>query len=73
MELDELFCQLQKECNAKTCADMNASDRVYLCAAHAEPTTCPAIDYILHTLEWASTSLNGDTPGPKEFNYLISA
>ena len=68
MQLDELFCLLQQECNAKTCSEMKASEWVYLCAAHSEPSSCSAIDYILHTLESSSTLLNSDSIGPKALN-----
>lgn len=66
LQLDELFCMLLQECSTKSCPEMKASEWVYLCAAHTEPSSCSAIDYILHTLESASTLLNAGAVGPKE-------
>ncbi|GBC02204.1 hypothetical protein RclHR1_00450039 [Rhizophagus clarus] len=58
LELNYLVIQLEAECNRQTCPDMKANEWQYLCAAHQTPMTCCAIDYIVHTLDGATTLLN---------------
>ncbi|SPO20169.1 uncharacterized protein UTRI_00562_B [Ustilago trichophora] len=53
---------LQQECDKHlrpaTCAAMNAGDWMYLCASHGEEKQCCAIDYMVHTLDGATSLLN---------------
>lgn len=53
---------LQEECDKherpQTCAAMNAGDWMYLCASHGEEKQCCAIDYMVHTLDGATSLLN---------------
>ena len=53
---------LQQECDKhlrpSTCAAMNAGDWMYLCASHGEEKQCCAIDYMVHTLDGATSLLN---------------
>lgn len=53
---------LQQECDRdarpQTCAAMNAGDWMYLCASHGEEKQCCAIDYMVHTLDGATSLLN---------------
>ncbi|CAG8552711.1 5750_t:CDS:2 [Funneliformis caledonium] len=50
--------QLEAECTRQSCPEMKADEWQYLCAAHQAPTNCCAIDYIVHTLDGATTLLN---------------
>ncbi|RIB17528.1 hypothetical protein C2G38_2131925 [Gigaspora rosea] len=58
LELNYLVIQLEAECNRQSCPEMKADEWMYLCAAHPNPTNCCAIDYIVHTLDGATTLLN---------------
>ncbi|KAF0540857.1 Mob1/phocein [Gigaspora margarita] len=58
LELNYLVIQLEAECNRQSCPEMKADEWMYLCAAHPTPTNCCAIDYIVHTLDGATTLLN---------------
>lgn len=53
---------LQNECDKharpQTCAAMNAGDWMFLCASHGEEKQCCAIDYMIHTLDGATSLLN---------------
>lgn len=53
---------LQQECDRhvrpETCAAMNAGDWMFLCASHGEEKQCCAIDYMVHTLDGATSLLN---------------
>eukprot|EP00158_Paraphelidium_tribonemae_P001212 Partr_v1_DN24110_c0_g1_i2_m71286 putative MOB family member 4, phocein len=58
LELTRLVCLLQVKCTPATCVEMKAGEWLYLCAAHPTPLNCTAIDYIVHTLDGATTLLN---------------
>ncbi|RIA96070.1 Mob1/phocein [Glomus cerebriforme] len=58
LELNYLVVQLEAECTRQTCPEMKADEWQYLCAAHPAPMNCCAIDYIVHTLDGATTLLN---------------
>ncbi|CAG8566378.1 11301_t:CDS:2 [Funneliformis mosseae] len=58
LELNYLVVQLEAECTRQSCPEMKADEWQYLCAAHQAPTNCCAIDYIVHTLDGATTLLN---------------
>ncbi|OLL26440.1 MOB-like protein phocein [Neolecta irregularis DAH-3] len=44
-------------CTSQRCPEMRASEWQYLCAVHEQPKECCAIDYMLHTLENATSVL----------------
>ncbi|KAL8771035.1 MAG: hypothetical protein Q9209_003454 [Squamulea sp. 1 TL-2023] len=44
-------------CSKDTCPEMRASEWQYLCAVHDPPKACCAIDYCIHTLDWAGNQL----------------
>ncbi|KAL0089306.1 Mob1/phocein [Phycomyces blakesleeanus] len=58
LELGLLVVALAPECTAENCPEMKAEGWLYLCAAHPATQSCPAIDYIIHTLDGATTLLN---------------
>ncbi|KAI9023746.1 mps one binder kinase activator-like 3-like protein [Phycomyces nitens] len=58
LELGLLVVALGPECTAENCPEMKAEGWLYLCAAHPATQSCPAIDYIIHTLDGATTLLN---------------
>lgn len=61
MQLNRLATMLQKCCKPETCSQMTATEQwIFLCAAHKQPTECPAIDYTRHTLEGAASLLNSN-------------
>ena len=71
MELNGLAVILQDECHPKTCYQMAATEQwIFLCAAHKQPQECPAIDYIRHTLEGASTLLNSNKYFPSRLVFI---
>ncbi|KZT70519.1 Mob1/phocein [Daedalea quercina L-15889] len=56
-----LITMLQQECTRQTCPEMKAGEWLYLCVAHGTEGAmeqCCAIDYILHTLDSATSLLN---------------
>jgi hypothetical protein len=53
IELNDLCCLLFEVCTPVSCPEMKAGEWLYLSAAHQPPTSVPAIDYIVHTLESA--------------------
>ncbi|RKP03109.1 hypothetical protein CXG81DRAFT_9961, partial [Caulochytrium protostelioides] len=57
-QLTGLVIRLSGVCRRDTCPDMKALEWLYLCAAHTSPQSCPAIDYIVHTLDSATELLN---------------
>jgi len=44
-------------CTSQRCPEMRASEWQYLCAVHEQPKECCAIDYMLHTLDNATSVL----------------
>lgn len=58
LELTYLVVRLQQDCTAENCPEMKASEWFYLCASHSTPQSCCAIDYIVHTLDGATSLLN---------------
>ncbi|KAG5457439.1 MAG: Mob1/phocein [Olpidium bornovanus] len=53
-ELNVLVANLLPECDRRSCPEMTAGDRAYMCAAHP----CCAIDYCVHTVDSATALLN---------------
>lgn len=68
LELSLLVVALETECTKENCPEMKADGWLYLCAAHPTTQSCPAIDYIVHTLDGAGAMLNN----PKYFPSRIS-
>ncbi|CAG8518075.1 3569_t:CDS:2 [Acaulospora morrowiae] len=68
LELNYLVVQLESECNRQSCPDMKADEWMYLCAAHPTPMNCCAIDYIVHTLDGATTMLNSHKHFPSRIS-----
>ncbi|GAN06185.1 hypothetical protein MAM1_0114c05665 [Mucor ambiguus] len=58
LELSLLVVALETECTKQHCPEMKADGWLYLCAAHPSTQSCPAIDYIIHTLDGATILLN---------------
>ncbi|KAI9277580.1 Mob1/phocein [Sporodiniella umbellata] len=58
LELSLLVVALESECTRQICPEMKADGWLYLCAAHPSTQSCPAIDYIIHTLDGATILLN---------------
>lgn len=64
-ELNLLCVFLDDECNVDTCPKMCATnDWEFLCAAHAEPKKCCAMDYVVHTLVGFISLLSNPTHFP---------
>lgn len=69
IELNHLIVQLQGICNPSTCPNMRAGDdTMYLCASHKKPKECSAIDYMIHTLDNATSIMQSS----KNFNSRVS-
>lgn len=59
LETNLLIVQLKGVCTKESCPLMKATeDWLYKCSAHKEPQDCPAIDYMIHNLDKASSALN---------------
>ena len=52
-----LLTKIDPACSAATCPEMRASEWQYLCAVHDTPKNCCAVDYCIHTLDWAGDIL----------------
>ena len=52
-----LLTKIDPACSAASCPEMRASEWQYLCAVHETPKACCAIDYCIHTLDWAGDIL----------------
>jgi len=65
LELNLMVVCLDADCNSTSCPKMCATaDWEFLCAAHAEPKKCSAIDYTVHTLTGFTALLNNPTHFP---------
>ncbi len=62
IELSILVILLQDSCTAAVCPKMIATSAfTFLCAAHKQANLeCCAIDYIIHTLDWAINQLSSE-------------
>ena len=68
-ELGALAVALNSVCTTSTCPVMRATDEwLYLCAAHQPPKECSAIDYQLHTLDNAASTLTSQQSFPSRVN-----
>ncbi|KAL9066236.1 MAG: hypothetical protein Q9161_007693 [Pseudevernia consocians] len=52
-----LLTKIDPACSAASCPEMRASEWQYLCAVHDTPKACCAVDYCIHTLDWAGDIL----------------
>lgn len=52
-----LLTRIDPACSAASCPEMRASEWQYLCAVHDTPKACCAVDYCIHTLDWAGDIL----------------
>ncbi|KAI9496464.1 Mob1/phocein [Zychaea mexicana] len=68
LELSLLVVALEPECTMENCPEMKAEGWVYLCAAHPSTQSCPAIDYIIHTLDGAAMLLNNSKYFPSRIS-----
>ncbi|KAI8816401.1 Mob1/phocein [Fimicolochytrium jonesii] len=68
LQLNSLVVLLEPECTVESCPEMKAHEWLYLCAGHPSPQGCPALDYIVHTLDSATALLNSQ----KSFSSRIS-
>ncbi|KAI9304644.1 Mob1/phocein [Cunninghamella echinulata] len=68
LELNLLVVALEHECTKEICPEMKADGWLYLCAAHPSTQTCPAIDYIIHTLDGATNLLNNSKYFPSRIS-----
>ncbi|KZO91522.1 Mob1/phocein, partial [Calocera viscosa TUFC12733] len=67
-----LITRLQEDCTRAGCPEMRANEWTYLCSAHGSSQStmgqCCAIDYILHTMDHITATLNS----PKNFPSRLS-
>ncbi|KAI9253854.1 Mob1/phocein [Phascolomyces articulosus] len=68
LELSLLVVALEPECTMENCPEMKADGWLYLCAAHPSTQSCPAIDYIIHTLDGAAMLLNNSKYFPSRIS-----
>ncbi|KAG1356154.1 hypothetical protein G6F63_000708 [Rhizopus arrhizus] len=68
LELSLLVVALESECTKQICPEMKADGWLYLCAAHPSTQSCPAIDYIIHTLDGATVLLNNSKYFPSRIS-----
>ncbi|CAO3645675.1 unnamed protein product [Cunninghamella blakesleeana] len=68
LELNLLVVALEHECTKENCPEMKADGWLYLCAAHPSTQSCPAIDYIIHTLNGATNLLNNSKYFPSRIS-----
>ncbi|KAI8060742.1 hypothetical protein BC940DRAFT_311465 [Gongronella butleri] len=68
IELNQLVVALETECTKENCPEMKADGWLYLCAAHSSTQSCPAIDYIIHTLDGATILLNNSKYFPSRIS-----
>ncbi|KAG2227081.1 hypothetical protein INT45_003811 [Circinella minor] len=68
LELSLLVVALEPECTIENCPEMKADGWLYLCAAHPSTQSCPAIDYIIHTLDGAAMLLNNSKYFPSRIS-----
>ncbi|CAO3623852.1 unnamed protein product [Cunninghamella echinulata] len=68
LELNLLVVALEHKCTKEICPEMKADGWLYLCAAHPSTQTCPAIDYIIHTLDGATNLLNNSKYFPSRIS-----
>ncbi|KAK6331071.1 hypothetical protein TWF718_003259 [Orbilia javanica] len=59
---------LSDNCTEETCPEMRASLWQYLCAVHDPPRSCCAMDYSVHTLDHAASTLCSTKHFPSRLN-----
>ena len=55
---------LGNSCTSKTCPEMESDGQRFLCAAHAPPRDCCAVDYMCHTIDKATAFVHNTTLFP---------
>ncbi|GAB5589860.1 hypothetical protein Unana1_04760 [Umbelopsis nana] len=68
LQLNYLIPSLETECTVEACPEMKAEGWLYLCAAHPITKSCPAIDYVVHTLDGATMLLNNSKYFPSRIS-----
>ena len=63
-DLNNLVGRLAGHCTATSCPVMGTADLQYLCASHATPRECTAMDYSIHTLDGASALISSSRTFP---------
>ncbi len=58
MDLNRVLLVLDTECSTSTCPEMTIRGEVYLCDAHATPSSCSAIDFCAHAIDQSTCILN---------------
>lgn len=67
-DLNVYLVALDPVCNKDTCPKMIARDE-FLCATHGrKPKDCCAIDYMIHTISWATAQLNNEATFPSRIH-----
>ncbi|KAG4304708.1 hypothetical protein PORY_001761, partial [Pneumocystis oryctolagi] len=64
---------LEDSCSSEKCPEMRMNEWQYLCACHNPPQECAAIDYILHTLDNATTLLCSNKYFPSKMSVPVSS
>ncbi|KAJ3124052.1 hypothetical protein HK098_001428 [Nowakowskiella sp. JEL0407] len=59
-DLGQFVALLEPECTPTSCPEMKADEWLYLCAAHPQPNSCRAFEYMIHTLDGATALLCSD-------------
>ncbi|KAI9008110.1 Mob1/phocein [Gaertneriomyces semiglobifer] len=72
-ELNTFLVALEPECTPESCPEMKASEWIYLCASHANPQQCCAMDYGVHTLDNAWALLNNHKSFPSRVTIPASS
>jgi hypothetical protein len=57
LELNLLVTQLKGVCTNSTCPVMRVNTESYRCIVHSDLQECSAIDYMIHNLNYAATTL----------------
>lgn len=68
LELNHLTIILAKFCTKETCPEMESEGQKFLCAAHAPPADCCAIDYMCHTIDKATEFVQNPQLFPGRMN-----
>jgi len=64
VDLGLLIVELQLECNKESCPTLNVPGGNFLCAVHATPTNCCAIDYSVHTIDGGAAMMTSSKHFP---------
>jgi hypothetical protein len=64
-----VVAMLEDGCSSTNCPEMRSLDCQYLCATHDKPRECPATDYIIHTLDYATALLSSSKLFPSRYSF----